>query len=107
MSDQTYLNWPFFEDCHRKWSQQVEEFAEGLSVDHNDVDVVRDDDVDDDGDDDDGRLPSWFTVGFMVFKSPYVLVATRPGGGYERPEASMSLSRTGSANPSSVIRRRT
>ena len=39
MSDQTYLNWPFLEDCHRKWSQQVEEFAEGLSVDHNDVDA--------------------------------------------------------------------
>ena len=38
MSDQTYLNWPFFEDCHRKWSQQVEEFAARLSVDHNDVD---------------------------------------------------------------------
>ena len=37
MSDQTYLNWPFFENCHRKWSQRVEEFAAGLSVDHNDV----------------------------------------------------------------------
>lgn len=39
MSDHTYLNWPFFEDCHRKWSHQVEEFASGLSVDHNDVDA--------------------------------------------------------------------
>ena len=39
MSDHTYLNWPFFEDCHRKWSQQVEDFAAGLSVDHNDVDA--------------------------------------------------------------------
>ena len=39
MSDQTYLNWPFLEDCHRKWSQQVEEFAAGLSIDHNDVDA--------------------------------------------------------------------
>ena len=38
MSDHTYLNWPFFEDHHRKWSQQVEEFAAELSVDHNDVD---------------------------------------------------------------------
>ena len=37
MSDQSYLNWPFFEDRHRKWSQQVEEFAAELSVNHNDV----------------------------------------------------------------------
>ena len=40
MSDQTYLNWPFFEDCHRKWSQKVEKFAAGLSIDHNDVDAT-------------------------------------------------------------------
>ena len=39
MSDHTYLNWPFFEDCHRNWSRPVEDFAAGLSVDHNDVDA--------------------------------------------------------------------
>jgi len=38
MSDQTYLNWPFFEDRHRDWSHQVEEVASGLSVDHKNVD---------------------------------------------------------------------
>ena len=39
MSDKTYLNWPFFEDRHRNWSQQVEEVASELSVDHGDVDA--------------------------------------------------------------------
>ena len=38
MPDKNYLNWPFFEDRHRNWSQQVEEVASELSVNHDDVD---------------------------------------------------------------------
>ena len=40
MSDRTYLNWPFFDDHHREWSEKVEEVAKGLRVDHSDVDAA-------------------------------------------------------------------
>ena len=40
MSDRTYLNWPFFDDHHREWSEKVEEVAKGLRVDHSHVDAA-------------------------------------------------------------------
>ena len=41
MSDQTFLNWPFFEDRHRALAEELESWAsQGLNaVDHNDVDA--------------------------------------------------------------------
>lgn len=40
MADQTFLNWPFFEDTHRDWAAQVEAVAAGLQVDHADTDAA-------------------------------------------------------------------
>lgn len=38
MGDRTYLRWPFFEERHRAWAERVAAVANGLSVDHGDVD---------------------------------------------------------------------
>ena len=38
MSDQTYLDWPFFEPRHRDWAARVEDVAATLEVDHSDID---------------------------------------------------------------------
>lgn len=40
MADQTFLNWPFFEDRHRDWASRVDEVAAHLNVDHTDTDVA-------------------------------------------------------------------
>ncbi|MFV0387086.1 acyl-CoA dehydrogenase family protein [Paracoccus sp. (in: a-proteobacteria)] len=41
MSDQTFLNWPFFEDRHRELSAALEDWcAANLPVDHGDVDAA-------------------------------------------------------------------
>lgn len=40
MSDQSFLNWPFFGDDHRAWAARVQEVAAGLSVDHSDTDAA-------------------------------------------------------------------
>ncbi|MEL6103017.1 MAG: acyl-CoA dehydrogenase family protein [Pseudomonadota bacterium] len=38
MADQTFLDWPFFDDTHRDWASEVESFAKNLAVDHTDTD---------------------------------------------------------------------
>lgn len=42
MADQTYLNWPFLEDHHRKWAARVEDWAGANlgAVDHSDPDAA-------------------------------------------------------------------
>ena len=40
MSDKSFLEWPFFEQRHRVWSERVEDVAGSLSVDHSDVDAA-------------------------------------------------------------------
>ena len=40
MADQSFLNWPFFDDTHRVWATRVEEVAATLSVDHSDTDAA-------------------------------------------------------------------
>ncbi|WP_417599022.1 acyl-CoA dehydrogenase family protein [Pararhodobacter oceanensis] len=40
MADQTFLNWPFFEDRHRALAAEVEAFAAGLTIDHSDTDAA-------------------------------------------------------------------
>ena len=94
---------------HRKRVPATALIVEAEQVYHHDVDAVRVDDVDDNGvdDDDDDRVPSWLTVGFLACEKSCVFVAARPGGGDERPEATMSLARTGNANPSSEKRCKT
>lgn len=41
MADQTFLDWPFFDDTHRDWASEVESFAKNLAVDHTDMDEDR------------------------------------------------------------------
>lgn len=38
MADRSYLNWPFLEARHRELAAEVERFADGMHVDHHDVD---------------------------------------------------------------------
>ncbi|WP_417588083.1 acyl-CoA dehydrogenase family protein [Pararhodobacter oceanensis] len=40
MADQTFLNWPFFDDRHRALAAEVEAFAAGLDIDHSDTDAA-------------------------------------------------------------------
>ncbi|MEO1607514.1 MAG: acyl-CoA dehydrogenase family protein [Pseudomonadota bacterium] len=40
MADQTFLQWPFFEDRHRDWAARVDHVAAGLTVDHSDTDAA-------------------------------------------------------------------
>lgn len=40
MADQTFLNWPFFDDTHRSHAAGLEDFAATLSVDHDDTDAA-------------------------------------------------------------------
>ncbi|PVH30216.1 acyl-CoA dehydrogenase family protein [Pararhodobacter oceanensis] len=40
MADQTFLNWPFFDDRHRALAAEVEAFAAGLTIDHSDTDAA-------------------------------------------------------------------
>ncbi|MYI68756.1 MAG: acyl-CoA dehydrogenase [Boseongicola sp. SB0673_bin_14] len=40
MADRSFLNWPFFNECHRAWAAEVEAFALGLEVDHADADAA-------------------------------------------------------------------
>ena len=39
MSDRSFLDWPF-DDAHRAWAMEVEEFAAGMKVDHADIDAA-------------------------------------------------------------------
>ena len=38
--DRSYLHWPFFDEHHRKWAEQVEGVARDLKVDHENVDTA-------------------------------------------------------------------
>lgn len=38
MADKSFLTWPFFEERHRSYAQDLEAFAAGLEVDHSDTD---------------------------------------------------------------------
>lgn len=38
MADQTFLDWPFFDDTHRGWASEVESVAKRLAIDHADTD---------------------------------------------------------------------
>ncbi len=40
MADQSFLNWPFFEEKHRAWAAEVEAVAAALAVDHGDTDAA-------------------------------------------------------------------
>ena len=40
MPDQSYLNWPFFEDNHRAWAANVQRVAATLNIDHSDPDAA-------------------------------------------------------------------
>ncbi|MEJ6393107.1 acyl-CoA dehydrogenase family protein [Gymnodinialimonas sp. 2305UL16-5] len=40
MADTSFLSWPFFEPHHADLASQVEEVAQGLSVDHSDTDAA-------------------------------------------------------------------
>ncbi len=42
MSDRSFLNWPFFEDRHRRLAEELERWAEGglAAIDHGDVDAA-------------------------------------------------------------------
>ncbi|TIU32569.1 MAG: acyl-CoA dehydrogenase, partial [Mesorhizobium sp.] len=38
MPDRSFLSWPFFEDRHRKWAEQLDVWcAKNLPVSHHDV----------------------------------------------------------------------
>ena len=40
MSDQSYLDWPFFDPAHRDWANRVEAVAADLTIDHGDTDAT-------------------------------------------------------------------
>ncbi len=40
MADRTFLNWPFLDEAHRAWAEEVEAFAASLRVDHADTDAA-------------------------------------------------------------------
>lgn len=40
MTDKSFLSWPFFEDRHRGFAEDLEAFAKGLTVDHGDTDAA-------------------------------------------------------------------
>lgn len=40
MADQTFLDWPFFDDAHREWARDVGAVASQLAIDHADTDAA-------------------------------------------------------------------
>ncbi|MEP3428627.1 MAG: acyl-CoA dehydrogenase family protein [Roseibium sp.] len=40
MTDKSFLSWPFFEDRHRGFAEDLEAFAKDLTVDHGDADAA-------------------------------------------------------------------
>ncbi len=40
MADRTFLDWPFLDEVHRAWAEEVEAFAASLRVDHVDTDAA-------------------------------------------------------------------
>ncbi|MEP2705819.1 MAG: acyl-CoA dehydrogenase family protein [Roseibium sp.] len=40
MADKSFLSWPFFEDRHRGFAEDLEAFAKDLTVDHGDTDAA-------------------------------------------------------------------
>jgi acyl-CoA dehydrogenase len=40
VADQSFLNWPFFDQAHRDWAAQVEAVASGLAINHSDTDAA-------------------------------------------------------------------
>lgn len=40
MADQSFLNWPFFDEEHREWANRVEAVCSDLEIDHSDTDAA-------------------------------------------------------------------
>lgn len=40
MADRSFLDWPFFDDAHRDWAEEVDAFVAELTADHADTDAA-------------------------------------------------------------------